>query len=307
MATPFFSLIAMNFFIGLIKGHSDLAPVSKEVRRLRYELHSVERKFSTGTGSVHPEAIADSSFEDHTVVPEWTALDEPDERKRQQIIACSRLTKEVVVTHAAVPANCAGRVSTWVIVRPDASSAFESFLCNSAIDVSKVMLSCMSVSEAGLQLDYRHGSLSGTKLSDLLSRSHTFRRCPRGYVRLSLGDLGPEAICEEIVQELVSRLARRSGPFDVESICQSLIRVWNKCPPNIQSPVRRAVRRVLELMQDHGYCARWLVRLDSTGMRWAFKESAHGELQRMISAIRADFDRFVDTLKGEETQPGLWE
>jgi hypothetical protein len=294
---PSFSVTFANFFIGLVRGHPFLQPLSGEVRQLGYSLFQLEPSFVTKGGRVNPDAIVISAAQSHTLIAEWTHSSVFDEKKRQQVIRYCHIGSQELIDSAAVPRRCAGRKSVWFIAPAELVAGYAKAMPRDVLE--GVFLSACST-ENGLvrQIEPCAGSLKDPKLKKLLTKRVEVRRIPMGYVRVTMDDMSARAYVRPVVQEIVSIVAKGKSSFSCEDICAGLFSVWKHIGAERKKAVRRAVSEVLKLMSKDEFCQGWLFPSPSPTVGWRV-EPPKG---KMLKEILPKLQRFAQKVTDKEHQ-----
>jgi hypothetical protein len=296
-----FSILVLNLFIGLIRGHRDLRPNSTQIKRLGYELFRIEPVFTAVGARMNPDVIAYSMKTNHTLLTEWTAMSKPDERKDQQVSRYLRITSRELVENAAVPPRAAVTSSTWLIVRPEASAAFTAMLRDREQD--GCMLSTLANDRTEYRLEYASGTFRDEQLAAILTSAIATKRIPLGYVSLPTDDLSAPEWVDQVILQVVSFSVKQHAAFSGNDICESLIEVWESYGAEKRREIIRRANSIVDDFAKTKYGKGWLDRIKDSPLEWKFVTPTANDLSSLQSRAR----RFVAEKRGEPYQPTLTE
>jgi len=297
---PSFSVALINLFIGLVKGHRTLRPTSDHFRSLGYQLFQIEPKFQSTAGNVNPEAIAFSSMTDHSLLVEWTEA-ECTQKKKDQIIRYTKVSRDDLVNKAGVPSNGASANSLWLIVRPYAAKDYSAFVLRR--NKNGILLSYFESVESGFELVYVVGNLLDTCLSTGVCCRIPIKRIPLGYVPVTIECTKPKDYIEPVTQQLASFFVKKKLEFTSEDICQEIFGAWNSFALKKRKEVRGIVTQVLKEIERDSRCAEWFSRITDSPLRWKVSIPAGRSERVFYSAL----ERYVGGAGSLPTQLRLFD
>lgn len=296
-----FSLVILNLFVGLMRGHRFLAPTSRHLTDSGYRLWRVEPRIFSRDKVANPDAAACSTVHSNTLVAEWTHQARPDEGKQQQIRRYCLLSPEDLAG-AGVPVDATDQVDRWLIVAPEAVAEYVRFARDDGLDL--LISSFGASADSPYVLHPEVGRLKERKLAETIGTTLSFERVPLGYLRFSLDDLSHEGIAEHILPQLVSFCRKGSGRFTSEHLCAQAIRIWRVLEPSRRDSVARVATRLLSRLKSRKDAGRWLRRVADSPPTWEITVPGESPAA-VLGMVRRSLDRFVAELKGEPVQEEL--
>lgn len=305
METLSFNLLMTNLFIGLVRGHRFLSPISTEVKSLGYRLFRIEHSFIVSGGRVRPEAIAISEDRQHTLLNEWTALREPEgSNKKDQLQRYLQTTRQNLVNEG-ISVEAATSNSTWLVVSPEALEAFKA-ICNSLM-LNKLMLCSfnLNVSE-GYCVSYYCGELEDAKLSEVLKRGITAKRIPTQFMPFLPTDLKGKDYGKEVSRQVVSFIVKKQYEFSAEDICSKIFGSWKFISGEQKASAKRATKDVLNKLVQQNSFKRYLKRVKENPALWQIIPPENRDTAQFARTLKKPIEQFLAECYGDAYQMELF-
>lgn len=279
-----FNLLALNFFIGLMKGRRLMLPYCRKIQELGYKLVAIEVDVFTKTNErATPEAIAVSEPKEHTLLFESTAHEDP-RTKMSQVRKYATVTSKSLVELTGIPAKASKSHGTWLVVPRDYESYRNSF--SSLAPAGALILSEFHFGHGQYEMKFRDGSVADSDLTSLLKDGIRVRRMHHGYVLLPLHDLSHEALRKPVCQQIIAFVMNQRTQFTTQELAAMTYGpTWDLLAAKKRNAVIKKIRSVL----------RGIAAIDPT-RDWFSK---HLELDTWVVAApdARTLDHFPDVLK----------